>query len=138
MNLIYFLVATGTNFMTAADPAKYPKDPFDAFPLEHETPPEIVTDNRFLGEFFYMLLMLGMLIGVVLLAGYLLRRLTASRIEALNTSSRIKVQETRSLSQRSQVYLIEVDDKEYLVAENHAGISLLAVENPCVDREESV
>lgn len=137
MNLIYFLVATGTKF-AVADPSKYPKDPFDAFPLEHETPPDIVTDNRFLGEFFYMLLMLGMLIGVVLAAGYFLRRLTSSRIEALNTSSRIKIMETRSLSQRSQVYLIEVDEKEYLVAENHAAISVVAVENPCTDRDESV
>jgi hypothetical protein len=137
MNLIYFLVATGTK-LAVADPSKYPKDPFDAFPLEHETPPDIVTDNRFLGEFFYMLLMLGMLIGVVLAAGYFLRRLTSSRIEALNTSSRIKIMETRSLSQRSQVYLIEVDEKEYLVAENHAAISVVAVENPCTDRDESV
>lgn len=137
MNLIYFLAMTGVK-LAAADPAKYPKDPFDAFPMESETPPDIVTDNRFLGEFFYMLLMLGMLIGVVMLAGYFLRRLTASRIEALNTSSRIRIQESRSLSQRSLVYLIEIDEKEYIVAENHSAISVVAVEKPCTYREESV
>lgn len=137
MNLIYFLVATGSK-LAVADPAQYPKDPFDAFPLEHDVTTDVVQDNRFLGEFFYMLLMLGMLIGVVLAAGYFLRRLTSSRIEALNTSSRIKIQESRSLSQRSQISLIEVDDNEYIVAENHAGISILAIKNSCVDTEESV
>ncbi len=137
MNFIYFLVATGSK-LAVADPAKNPKDPFDAFPLEHETAPDIASDNRFLGEFFYMLLMLGMLIGVVWAAGYFLRRLTSSRMEALNTSSRIKISESRSVSQRSVVHLIEVDDKEYLVAENHAGISVLPIKNSCVDSEESV
>lgn len=137
MNLIYFLLATGSK-LAAADPSNYPKDPFDAFPLEHDTATDVVQDNRFLGEFFYMLLMLGMLIGVVLAAGYFLRRLTASRIEALNTSSRIKIQEVRSLSQRSQVYIVEVDEQEYLVAENHAAISLLPIKSPCTDTDESV
>lgn len=109
------------------------RNPFDPFPLE-EPAPDAPTDSRFLGEFFYMLLMLGLLIGVVFLAGYVLRRLTSTRIEALNTTSRVKIMERRSLSQRSMVHIVEIDDKEYLIAESPGGITAVPLENSCSDK----
>lgn len=98
------------------------------FPLEEAPlPPDITQDNRFLAEFFYMLLMLGMLIGVVLFASYLIKRMTSTRIESLNTTSSIKILERRALSQRSQIYLVEIEDKKFMIAESPTAITALEV-----------
>lgn len=94
---------------------------------EPPLPPDITQDNRFLAEFFYMLLMLGMLIGVVIFASYMLRRMTSTRIESLNTTSSIKILERRALSQRSQIYLVEIEDKKYMIAESPTAITALEV-----------
>lgn len=99
------------------------------FPLE-ETPVsshDITQDNRFLAEFFYMLLMLGMLIGVVLFASYLIKRMTSTRIDSLNATSNIKILERRALSQRSQIYLVEIEDKKFMIAESPTAIAALQV-----------
>lgn len=98
------------------------------FPLEEPSPPDIAQDNRFLAEFFYMLLMLGMLIGVVLLASHLIKRMTSSRMESLNTTSSIKILERRPLSQRSQIYLVEIEDKKFVLAENPTAITIASLE----------
>lgn len=97
------------------------------FPLEEPLPPEIAQDSRFMAEFFYMMLMLGLLIGLVIFASYILRRLTSTRMEALNTTSSIKILERRSLSQRSQIYLVEVEERQFMIAENPSSITALEV-----------
>lgn len=98
------------------------------FPLE-PPPADLTQDSRFLAEFFYMLLMLGLLISLVVVASYILRRMTSSRMEALNTTSSIKILERRTLSQRSQIYLVEIEDKTFMIAENASSITALEVEN---------
>lgn len=91
-----------------------PNDPFaKEVPLE-----EPAFDNsKFMGEFFYMLLMLGILISVVYFLAWFLRRMTTVRIDQLNESSAIKVLERRQLSQRTTLYLIEAEGKKIMLAE---------------------
>lgn len=84
-----------------------------------------------------MLLMLGILLGLVLFASYFLKKMTSVRLESLNTTSRIKVLEHRALSQKASVHLVEIDDKEFLIAENHAGISAIEL-NACNDPKNSL
>src|ERR1700759_2998027 len=80
--------------------------PHDPFPQEPplESPG---TESNFIGEFFYMLLMLGLLISLVMFTSWFLKRMLNSRIEQVNASSSIKVLEKRSLSQKTHLYLIE-------------------------------
>ena len=99
------------------------------FPLEEPPPPapDVTQDSRFLAEFFYMLLMLGLLIGLLFFGTYFLRRLTSTRMEALNTTSTIKILERRTLSQRSILYLVEIEEKQFMVVENPSALAALEV-----------
>lgn len=116
-----------SNLLAETPPSKDPaKDLFN--PYFKEEPIEIPQENRFLGEFFYMLLMLGLLIGSVLLASRYIKQLTSKRLETLNASNDIKILESRALSQRSQVFLIEAEGKKYLIAESAAAITAVPVQ----------
>lgn len=88
--------------------------------------PDITEDNKFLSEFFYMLFMLGLLIGAMLLASWFLKRMASARYEALNTSSNIRVVERRAISPKTTLYLIESEGRSVLLAETpNALVSLL-------------
>lgn len=126
MYLFFFLLISQKLF-SASEPLPFPLE-------EPPTAPDITQDNRFLAEFFYMLLMLGMLIGVVLFASYLIKRMTSTRIESLNTTSSIKILERRALSQRSQIYLVEIEDKRFMIAESPAAITALEVAS--IDKDQ--
>lgn len=102
------------------------KDPFSL----QEPPPEVpVVDTNFLGEFFYMLLMLGLLIGLVMFTTWFLKRMLYSRIESANASSSFKVLEKRSLSQRTHLYLIEYEGKNMVIAETPTHVVPLKFED---------
>lgn len=101
----------------------------DPFSLQ-EPPPEAVpaADGTFIGEFFYMLLMLGLLISLVMFTSWFLKRMLHSRIEQMNSSSTIKVLEKRSLSQKTHLYLIEHEGKSLLIAETPTHVVPLKFE----------
>lgn len=95
------------------------------FPLEElmETPDK--HNDRFYVEFFNMLATLGLVIAIILIAAWLLRRLLNTRLEQINTTSIIKIVERRALSPKSAVYLLEIYDKIMVVAETQNGITQL-------------
>lgn len=101
------------------------KDPFSLQepPLQ---PP--ATDTNFLGEFFYMLLMLALLISLVMFTSWFLKRMLHSRIEQMNAGSSIKVLEKRSLSQKTHIYLIEHEGKTLMIAETPTHVVPLKFE----------
>lgn len=132
-----FAVELNTPIPIEKNVAVEKKDPFDLFPLE-EPHPDASQENRFLGEFFYMLFMLGLLIGVVMFASYILKKMTATRMEAINESSRVKITERRNLSQRTQIHIVEIDDKEFLIVEGVAGITALPLQAPCTDSDSTL
>lgn len=95
------------------------------FPLEDlvETPDK--HNDRFYTEFLNMLATLGLVIAIILIAAWALRRLLNTRLEQINTTSIIKIVERRALSPKSAVYLLEIYDKIVVIAETHAGITQL-------------
>lgn len=101
-----------------------PTPQIDPFAIQ-EPPPEVINDNRFLGEFFYMLLMLGILIAALLFATRFLRRMLDARYDQLNDTSTIKLLERRQLSQRTTLYLLESEGKKLLIAETPTHVTLL-------------
>ena len=105
------------------------KDPF----LEHEryfedeiTKEDAQNDNRFLKEFFKMLLMLGLLVGALLLITWIFKRTMSTRMDQMNVTSAIKILERRSLTPKSVVYLVEVYGRSIVFAESPSGITALA------------
>lgn len=100
-----------------------PLEPFP-FPLEEEKA-AAKEDSHFWGQFIKMLFTLGALVAVLLLASWSLKRMLHSRVQQLNVSSAIKVLESRGLSNKSAIYLIEVKNKTILLGETMHSLALL-------------
>lgn len=86
--------------------------------VEHEA-------DTFQAKFLNMLFILGLLIGFMILASWTLKRMMKSRVSQLNVGSSIKISETRSLSPRSALYLIEVHGQHILLAESQTAVTHL-------------
>ena len=82
------------------------------------------TDN-FQTKFFNMLLLLGLLIGFMILASWALKRMMKTKMTQLNTASDIKLLETRYLSPRATLYLIQVQNQSLLIAESPTHVTYL-------------
>lgn len=137
--LSYFGI--GLNALPAIENATQPTSSMEnEIPLPsslNETSP-LTTDqsnenNRFFHEFFNMLLTLGLIILIILVVGWLLKRLLNTRIQQMNTSSLIKILERRSLSPKSTLYLLNIQGKEIAIAETQQGITLLGELSPKID-----
>ena len=95
----------------------------------HEAPerePVERESDTFQTKFFNMLFILGLLIGFMLLASWALKRMMKSKMTQLNTASNIKVLETRYLSPRATLYLVEIENQTFLIAESPTSVSYLA------------
>lgn len=92
--------------------------------LEVEHAPQETDD--FQSKFFNMLFLLGLLIAFMLFASWALKRMMKTRVNQLNDTSAIKVIETRPLSPRANIHLIEISGQRLVVAESHTGVTHLA------------
>ena len=72
-----------------------------------------------------MLLTLLGLIVLIFLTVWLMRRLSSGRIGRINAGQSIKILEKRPLSQKSMLYLLEVDGKRILISESHLEVRTL-------------
>lgn len=69
-------------------------------------------------EFFKMMLILGIILTVVLVIAYFLKNFLNQKTKILNQNNHIKILEKRNLSQKSLVYLIEVNGKQMVLSES--------------------
>ncbi len=88
--------------------------------------PVVKDSDTFQSKFMNMLFLLGLLIGFMLLASWILKKMTKTRVTQLNQASSIKVLETRYLSPRSTLYLLDVQGQTLLIAESPMGVAQLA------------
>ncbi len=75
--------------------------------------------------FAKMLLSLLILIALLYLSYWVLRRLIQNRLQRGNENQVIQILEKRVLSPKTMLYLIEVEGKKVLVAESHLEIKSL-------------
>ena len=73
-----------------------------------------------------MLFILALLVAFMILASWALRLADENQNSQLNISSEIKVLETRHLSPRATLYLVEIQDKTVLIGESPTSITCLA------------
>lgn len=132
-----FLILQATCLQADADPASsskpapqiqtIPVPPLDnepVFPLNIEEPAR--QNEKFFTEFLNMLATLGFIIALILIIAWFLKRLMNTRLEQMNSTSLIKVVERRTLSPKTSLYLLEVDDKTILIAETNHGVTCLS------------
>lgn len=94
--------------------------------LEEMWPSHLPSDGKsFEAKFFNMLIILFLLIGFMFLASWSLKRMMKSKLTNLNTGSSIKVLETRYLSPRATLYIVEVEGQSLLIAESPTTVTHL-------------
>jgi len=96
----------------------------DPYPISVENPPE-TTSEGFFFEFLRMMFMLGILLGLLLLVSWFLKRMLNTRMEQINTSSPIKILDRRNLSPKTVIYVIDVHGKRSVIAESPNGVTYI-------------
>lgn len=103
---------------TLNQPSHPPKNYFDIRVDDKE-------NDRFLGEFINMLTTLGIIIVIILIATWFLKKMVNTRIQQLNTTSYIKIVEKRTLTPRTSLYLLDIHGKGFILAESNNGVTSL-------------
>lgn len=140
-----FLLTLVPLFAQETSPEKNPKETFlertphfeipekvseEPPPFPFPDQPSEVPETNFMAQFINMLLMLGLLIGLMFFCSWFLKRMMASRIQQVNTDSNIKVIEYRPLSNRTTVYVLDIEGQKYVLAETPTSVvNLEAVKN---------
>jgi flagellar biogenesis protein FliO len=66
------------------------------------------------------------IIVVLIVIVFLLKKFINAKMQTANQLNKIKILEKRALSQKSCLYLIEVDDTQILIGESQAGLHLVS------------
>lgn len=99
-----------------------PPSPEPPFPFPEQAN---VPEPNFFGQFLYMLLMLGLLIGFLFFVSWFLKRLLRTKIQQANTGSLIKIVESRTLSTKATIHILEIEGKTFIVAEGPSYVTHL-------------
>ena len=73
-----------------------------------------------------MMATLGLIIGLILLVAWFLKRFVNSRMEQMNESSQVQIIERRTLSPKAMLYIIEIDNRRIILAESMQGVTRIA------------
>jgi flagellar biosynthetic protein FliO len=76
-------------------------------------------------EFFNMLFTLAFVVALILASAAMLKRFAKSRMHHANTANLIKILERRPLSAKTMLYLVEVGEKNILIADAPSGVTTL-------------
>jgi len=95
----------------------------EALQKGYEEPQE---DDLFYSELMNVVFVLALILFIMIVAAYYLRKFMQSRVEQINVTSSIKVLEQRNLSAKSVLYIVEAEGKKVLVGESVAGVVGLA------------
>jgi len=95
----------------------------EALQKGYEEPQE---DDLFYSELMNVVFILALILFIMIVAAYYLRKFMQSRVEQINVTSSIKVLEQRNLSAKSVLYIVEAEGKRVLVGESVAGVVGLA------------
>lgn len=93
---------------------------------EAATKEENLGYGRFFSEFISMLFALGLIIGLMLVIAWALKRMLHTRMHQMNTSSAIKILERRTLNPKAALYLLDINGKGIVIAESSVGIHQVA------------
>lgn len=98
---------------------------------DHADLPDVLIDrvenesDTFQAKFLNMLFILALLIGFMILASWALKRMMKTKLSQLNTGSAIKVLETRYLSPRATIYVVEIQKHTIVIAESPTAVTYL-------------
>ena len=91
---------------------------YPSLSFSQQTAPE---KYDFQSNFLYMLFILGLIVAFMFFTSHLLKKMMKARISQVNDSSQIKILETRQLSTKSHLYLVEVSSQKFIISESQTG-----------------
>ena len=77
--------------------------------------------------FFKMICALALLVALMVLSAYVLRRLIQRRLQRSSSKPAIHVLEKKMLSPKTMLYLVEVEHRKVLIAESHLEVRRMHV-----------
>lgn len=92
---------------------------------------------RFYTAFFGMLSTLGIIVVVIVAVTWFLKKILMTRQNQMNQSSHIKIIESRAITSKTMLHLVEVSGKRVLIADSHHGIAKIVDLDPELQSEES-
>jgi flagellar biosynthetic protein FliO len=84
--------------------------------------PEVLTPGDFKISFFKTLLSMGLCLGAILVALWFVKRFANKKFFSLNNEHHIKIIERRPISPKSVLFLVQIGDKQILIAESHLEV----------------
>jgi flagellar biogenesis protein FliO len=137
--LAIFILLGNFAFAQNSQPAPDFSPPKDlsgpVFPIEDVIGKPGPASDKFLSEFISMLATLGLIIALILIVAWFLKRMVNARQDQANETSIIKVLERRSLSPKTAIYLLDVEGKSLIIAESVNGVTHLVNYNTSEDEE---
>lgn len=131
-----------TNPDTPLGPPPLTSEPY----IDNVSTESPLNNDHFYAEFFKMIMMLGLIIVLLLLASWFLKRMMSSRVQQSNLASPVKIIERRALTAKTTVYLMDILGKKIAIAESQNGVTFLAdvsrgisqetYEFPAIQKEE--
>ncbi len=116
-------------FLSAEEEVAKPPQliPTTEFDVSAQAPDEILATQEFsfMDSFLNMLLTLGLVILLILIAGWALKRMVNVRVKQGNMGNGIKIRERRTIAPKATVYLLEIEGQGILVGESTAGLQRL-------------
>jgi flagellar biogenesis protein FliO len=96
-----------------------------------------IFEPDFKKTFTKMLITLAIIIALVFVTFWMFKRLMKNRMKSANNSQSIRILETRPLSPKSMLYLVEVENEKVLLCESHLEVrNIHSVENETQNEEE--
>lgn len=129
-SLFFFALSLLVNSSFAQAPDTLPIEHSPALPSGMQEPDQIEFPaspefDRFYGEFFKMLLMLGLIVLFLVLISWFVKRMLNSKMTQINSKSLIQVVERRLISQKTTIFILNVMGKHVVIAESHQGVTSL-------------
>jgi len=87
-----------------------------------EQPGDIFPVENYQASLMKMFFMLILLIGLLILTVWLLRKFLNARMQSASQGKSIQILESRTISPKSILYLIEIDGERFLISESQAQI----------------
>lgn len=126
--LIAIICLCLAQFTFAEDPKVTPP-PNSTFDPTHEVIHDVeefkAEPDSFMTQLTGMLTTIGILIGLILFFTWLLKKLLNNRLEQINSQSPIRILETRNISPKTAIHIVDVNGKQYVLAESVNGVTYL-------------
>ncbi len=98
----------------------------NALPVEGQT-------YNYWHEFVNMLITLAVILTLVVISVWFLKRYMRSRMHNLNRGTGIKIYERRALNAKASLYIVDILGKSVVISESAAGIQLITELDPETD-----